>query len=47
MTVDYFGAALAVIIILAIIIIVIAKIQGDRFIDVLSQILEFIKGGGK
>jgi len=41
---DWFGIAVALLIILAIIFIVIAKIQGDRVVDVLQQFLEFVKG---
>lgn len=41
---DWAGFLLAILIILSIIIIVIAKVQGDRFVDVLQQILEFMKG---
>lgn len=44
MPTDWFGIALATLIILAIILIVIAKIQGDRVVDVLAQILSFVKG---
>lgn len=43
MPTDWFGIALAVLIILAIILIVIAKIQGDRVVDVLSQLLDFVR----
>lgn len=41
---DWFGILLTLLIILAIIVIVIAKVQGDRFIDVLEQFLDFAKG---
>lgn len=44
MAADWFGIGIAVLIILAIILIVIAKIQGDRVVDVLQQFLEFVKG---
>lgn len=43
MPVDWFGIGIAVLIILAIILIVIAKIQGDRVVDVLYQFLEFVR----
>jgi hypothetical protein len=44
MPTDYLGIALSLIIILGIIFIVIAKIQGDRVIDVLTQFLDAMKG---
>jgi hypothetical protein len=47
MPTDWMGIGLSLIIVLAIIAIVIAKIQGDRVVDVMEQFLEFVKGGGK
>lgn len=44
MPTDWLGIAMALLIILFIIAIVIAKIQGDRVVDVFSQFLEFMKG---
>lgn len=44
MAADWIGISITIIIILAIIFIVIAKIQGDRVVDVLGQILDFVKG---
>ena len=42
--VDWLGTSVAILIILAIILIVIAKVQGDRVVDVLEQILDFVRG---
>lgn len=42
--IDWLGVSLSLLIILAIIIIVIAKVQGDRVVDVLSELLAFIRG---
>jgi len=47
METDWMGIGLSLLIVLAIILIVIAKIQGDRVVDVLTQFLEFVKGGNK
>lgn len=44
MPTDWLGIGLATLIILAIIAIVVAKIQGDRVVDVLYQFLEFMRG---
>lgn len=44
MPTDWLGIGIAVLIVLAIILIVIAKIQGDRVVDVLQQFLEFVRG---
>lgn len=44
MPTDWLGIGIAVAIVLAIILIVIAKVQGDRVVDVLAQILEFVRG---
>ena len=44
MPTDWLGISIAVLIILAIILIIIAKVQGDRVVDVLGQLLDFIKG---
>ena len=44
MPTDWIGIALSLIIILGIIFIVIAKIQGDRVIDVLQQFMEVLRG---
>jgi len=41
---DLLGVGLTFLIILAIIFIVIAKVQGDRVIDVLEQFTDFMKG---
>ena len=41
--IDWVGTGISLLIILAIIFIVIAKIQGDRVVDVLEQMLAFIK----
>ena len=41
---DWLGIGISVLIILMIIFIVIAKIQGDRVVDVMSQFLDFMKG---
>lgn len=42
--IDWFGIGLTLLIILFMILIIIAKVQGDRVIDVLTQFLEFMKG---
>jgi len=44
MPTDWLGIGLTVIIILLIFAIVIAKIQGDRVVDVFTQFFEVIKG---
>jgi len=44
MSADWLGIGLTVLIILAIITIIIAKIQGDRVVDVMEQMLDFVKG---
>jgi hypothetical protein len=44
MPADWIGIILTAIIVLALIFIVIAKMQGDRVVDVLEQILDFVKG---
>lgn len=44
MPVDWAGMGVAALVILAIIAIVIAKIQGDRVVDVLQQFVDFMKG---
>jgi signal transduction histidine kinase len=44
MAFDWFGATISLIIIFALILIVVAKLQGDRVVDVLQQMLDFIKG---
>jgi hypothetical protein len=41
---DWFGFILSLIIVLSLIVIVIAKLQGDTFVAVLQQIWDFIKG---
>lgn len=41
---DWLGIGLSVLIILGIIIIIVAKVQGDRVVDVLEQIADFVKG---
>jgi hypothetical protein len=42
---DWLGIGITVLIILLFFLIVVAKIQGDRVIDVLAQFLDFMKGG--
>jgi hypothetical protein len=42
--VDWLGAGLTILIILAIILIIVAKIQGQRIVDVLAQIRDLAKG---
>jgi hypothetical protein len=42
--IDWLGTSVSLLIILAIILIVVAKIQGDRVIDVMEQFLDFMKG---
>lgn len=44
MPTDWVGLGIAVLIILTLIIIIIAKVQGDRVVDVLGQIFELAKG---
>jgi hypothetical protein len=44
MPIDWVGVSITAFIILAIILIVIAKMQGDKVVDVLGQILDFMKG---
>jgi len=44
MPVEWLGVGITIIIILAIILIIIAKVQGDRVVDVLEQFLDFVKG---
>lgn len=44
---DWLGILLSVIIILLIFTIIVAKIQGDKVVDVFTQILEAMKGGTK
>lgn len=44
MPVDWFGIGISALIIIGIILIVIAKMQGDRVVDVLEQFLEFMRG---
>lgn len=44
MPVDWIGIFLSIIIILLIFAIVIAKIQGDRVVDVFTQFFEIMKG---
>lgn len=44
MPIDWLGASITLLIILAGILIIIAKVQGDRIVDVLEQFLEFMKG---
>jgi hypothetical protein len=41
---DWLGMGLALLIVLAIILIIVAKVQGDRVVDVLGQIMDFVKG---
>ena len=41
---DWFGFILSLIIVISLIIIVIAKLQGDTFVDVLQQLWDFVKG---
>lgn len=41
---DWFGATISLVIIFSLILIVIAKLQGDRVVDVLQQMLDFVKG---
>ena len=47
MPTDWMGIGLSLLIVLAIILIIVAKIQGDRVVDVMQQFLDFMKGGGK
>lgn len=42
---DWLGIGISLLIILAIILIIIAKVQGDRVVDVMEQFLDFLKGG--
>lgn len=44
MQADWVGISVSVLIILMIFLIIVAKIQGDRVIDVLEQFLDFVKG---
>ena len=44
METDWLGIGLTLIIILAIILIIWAKIQGDRVVDVLAQIRDLMRG---
>ena len=44
MPADWLGIGVAILIILAIILIIIAKVQGDRVVDVLEQFFDFMKG---
>lgn len=44
MTTDWLGIGISVFILCAIILIVWAKIQGDRVVDVLAQIRDLMKG---
>ena len=44
MQTDWLGIGLTLIIILAIILIIWAKIQGDRVVDVLAQIRDLMRG---
>lgn len=44
MPTDWVGIGIALLIILTIIVIVIAKIQGDRVVDVLSQMFSLMRG---
>ena len=44
MNTDWLGMGLTVLIILFIILIIWAKVQGDRLIDVLSEIKDFMRG---
>lgn len=44
MPTDWLGISISVLIILMIIFIVIAKIQGERVIDVVGQFIDLIKG---
>ena len=44
MTTDWLGIGISTLIILFIILIVIAKVQGDRVIDVLKQIFGVFRG---
>lgn len=41
---DWLGILLTLLIILAIIAIIVAKVQGDRVVDVLEQFVDFMKG---
>ena len=41
---DWLGISLALLIIIGIILIVIAKVQGDRVVDVVTQFIELVKG---
>ena len=44
MPTDWLGIGLSIMIVLMIIAIVVAKIQGDRVIDVMAQFLDFVRG---
>lgn len=47
MTTDWVGMGISLLIVLFIILIVWAKIRGDDIIDILSDIRDFIREGGK
>jgi hypothetical protein len=43
---DWLGIGISVLIIFGGILIIIAKVQGDRVVDVMQQFVDFMKSGG-